>query len=171
MSAVDRERQRRWREANPEKYAEQRRRYYARHAERIRLEQLARYHADPGPYRASWHRWRDQNPWTYRRARVVERARGAAGADYLTPERLKARHELYGFRCAYCGAATGATDHVRPVTREGLHLPTNLVPACRRCNVSKRDRTLDEWAAWLDPSDPRLASGLLARWARRRLRH
>jgi len=54
--------------------------------------------------------------------------------------------EQYGWRCAYCGCGGRLTqDHIFPLTRGGKHEVLNVVPACKRCNSSKRDRTLEEW--------------------------
>ena len=36
-------------------------------------------------------------------------------------------------------------DHVLPLSRGGLHEVNNLVPACRKCNFNKHDKTLEEW--------------------------
>jgi 5-methylcytosine-specific restriction endonuclease McrA len=53
-----------------------------------------------------------------------------------------------GFTCQYCGVkvtmATGTRDHVIPRSRGGPDTLTNVVTACRSCNVSKDDRTPDE---------------------------
>jgi len=54
------------------------------------------------------------------------------------------------YHCWYCGVnlreLTGrwTSDHQVPVSRGGSDESSNLVPACDRCNVSKRDRTPDE---------------------------
>lgn len=58
---------------------------------------------------------------------------------------------VIGLDCVYCGAPATNRDHVVPVRRGGCAVG-NLVPACRRCNISKGARTPDEW----------LAGGLLA---------
>jgi hypothetical protein len=55
-------------------------------------------------------------------------------------------------RCFYCGLrtnpfATFCVDHVYPVARGGSNDIANLVPCCRRCNASKRDTLLDDWAS------------------------
>ena len=49
--------------------------------------------------------------------------------------------------CAYC-KTNGATsvDHVHPRSKAGGHERANVVPACRSCNSSKRDReATPEW--------------------------
>src|SRR5258705_5769661 len=49
-----------------------------------------------------------------------------------------------GHRCQYCGSTAETLDHVLPRSRGGRHVWENLVAACRRCNHTKADRTLDE---------------------------
>lgn len=45
--------------------------------------------------------------------------------------------------CAYCGLRYGmrelSCDHVTPVSKGGKHTWTNVVTACRRCNMRKAD--------------------------------
>lgn len=49
-------------------------------------------------------------------------------------------------RCAYCGSDRQITvDHVVPIARGGKDSADNVVPACKTCNCSKRDRLLSEW--------------------------
>lgn len=47
-------------------------------------------------------------------------------------------------RCQYCGGLAESIDHVMPRSRGGLHAWDNVVAACRKCNLGKRDRTPDE---------------------------
>jgi hypothetical protein len=47
--------------------------------------------------------------------------------------------------CVYCGAAAVTVDHVWPLFWRGPEAVSNLVPACRACNVSKRAYLLTEW--------------------------
>jgi hypothetical protein len=72
-----------------------------------------------------------------------------------------------------------AAEPVNTLERKAEGRPAKRHAAARTCprilsqpaglaNVSKRNRTLGEWATWLPPGDdPRLASGLLARYAQR----
>lgn len=54
--------------------------------------------------------------------------------------------ERYRGCCAYCGRSGRMTmDHVVPLSRGGRHSIGNLLPACRTCNSSKRQRLLVEW--------------------------
>ena len=45
----------------------------------------------------------------------------------------------YGDKCAYCGCPPETMDHVVPLSRGGKHTKSNVVPACRSCNSSKKD--------------------------------
>jgi 5-methylcytosine-specific restriction endonuclease McrA len=47
-------------------------------------------------------------------------------------------------RCQYCAGVADSLDHVMPRSRGGLHIWENVVAACRKCNLGKRDRTPDE---------------------------
>jgi 5-methylcytosine-specific restriction endonuclease McrA len=44
--------------------------------------------------------------------------------------------------CQYCGSHADSLDHVVPRSRGGTHTWDNVVAACRRCNMQKRDRML-----------------------------
>lgn len=87
-------------------------------------------------------------------ASIVERATrkarrrslevGAPG--HATAEQIQARIDFYGGLCAYCRKRPFEhLDHVIPLSRGGSNWPANLRPACRWCNISKRDRKLSEW--------------------------
>ena len=43
-------------------------------------------------------------------------------------------------------------DHVIPVSKGGLHIPENIVLACRTCNFSKHATDLDQWLATKSPA-------------------
>jgi len=57
--------------------------------------------------------------------------------------------------CAYCDVADAERwDHLHPVSQGGDTVPGNLVPACRRCDDSKQDRTIEEWALSMSTHRP-----------------
>jgi 5-methylcytosine-specific restriction endonuclease McrA len=74
-----------------------------------------------------------------------------------------------GHRCAYCGARADTIDHVRPRSRGGQHVWTNVVAACARCNHRKGDRLLAElgWHLPLAPVQPPATVAVVMGWARR----
>ncbi|MES9510183.1 HNH endonuclease signature motif containing protein [Streptomyces sp. NPDC000609] len=47
--------------------------------------------------------------------------------------------------CVYCGAESRVMDHVIPFASGGADSPSNLVPACDSCNLSKGDTPLPQW--------------------------
>lgn len=51
--------------------------------------------------------------------------------------------------CAYCGKSFNhsklSRDHILPRSKGGLDIWTNVVTSCIKCNVSKNDRTPEEW--------------------------
>jgi len=47
--------------------------------------------------------------------------------------------------CVYCLGRAEQIDHVEPLARGGSNGPENLVPACKHCNISKKDKPLLLW--------------------------
>ena len=57
-----------------------------------------------------------------------------------------------GLAYVYCGDSLEAgadltLDHVTPHTRGGSNDPSNLVTACRRCNSTRQDRSVRDFAS------------------------
>ncbi len=49
-------------------------------------------------------------------------------------------------RCHYCDEGLYEhLEHCIPLSRGGTHTKENLVPSCAPCNLSKGDKTPDEW--------------------------
>ena len=55
--------------------------------------------------------------------------------------------------CSYCGRKLSAfgfhREHVIPKSQGGPHIPENIVPSCRLCNIRKRGRDLEEFREWI----------------------
>lgn len=67
----------------------------------------------------------------------------------LVSKRLKANiFARDGWRCQYCGrdvcAATATVDHITPVSLGGESSGWNLRTACRACNCTRQNRSI-EW--------------------------
>ena len=77
-----------------------------------------------------------------RRAHATRHARGVKPVPTIAREYLL---DLFEGRCAYCPEAAETWDHVVPVSKGGETTPDNILPACIRCNSSKRDRDLEGW--------------------------
>ena len=67
------------------------------------------------------------------------RARMQRIGGRVTRAQWQAILQAYSHRCAYCGVYMKhlTQDHVIPLSRGGQHLPDNIVPACKPCNLSK----------------------------------
>ena len=67
------------------------------------------------------------------------------------------RYAIYhrdGFACVYCGATKAdgvqlTLDHVKPRSRDGTHVVTNLVTCCTACNTARADRGIRAWVTLL----------------------
>ena len=61
-------------------------------------------------------------------------------------------------RCHYCGNHTPAAgltmDHIVPVARGGRSTKGNVVPACKSCNIKKKQLLPMEWDAYLKTTHP-----------------
>lgn len=62
---------------------------------------------------------------------------------------LRRQFALFGDCCAYCGKQECEEilhiDHFHPISKGGTHVLTNLVPACKTCNYSKRNYHPEQW--------------------------
>jgi 5-methylcytosine-specific restriction endonuclease McrA len=69
--------------------------------------------------------------------------------------------------CVYCGSKADTIDHVRPRSRGGPHIWTNVVAACARCNHRKGDRLLSElgWHLRTAPVQPPPTVAVVMGWA------
>lgn len=81
-------------------------------------------------------------PDTYRRLRVAVshanlKARQVGSPGVLTFESVKARFDYWRNLCWVCGAPATSIDHVIPFNEQGMNVPANIRPACRRCNTGK----------------------------------
>lgn len=64
-------------------------------------------------------------------------------ADYRARKRLGITS--VGQDCVYCGRPANTVDHIIPKIKGGQDVAWNLVPCCKSCNSSKKDKDLDEF--------------------------
>lgn len=134
---------RRWSEANPEWRRSYNANYYRENSESMRLKARA---------------WRAAN---HDRILAANRERAAAmrGAESEKGITVRALRQRDGDTCSYCDCELmfertnsyepnkASVDHVVPLVKGGAHTWDNVVIACLRCNIRKRDRNVDEWQA------------------------
>jgi len=128
-------------------------RYRAQPGVTERRAEMARAYrsANRARLREEFRRWRAENPEAAaelnRRSAHIRRCRlmslpvekFSAGSIFVRDKGL----------CAYCGLGLDPMnwhlDHVVPVSRGGGHTRDNVVASCPRCNLSKYDKTADEF--------------------------
>ena len=126
-----------------EKIAEYQRAYRQKHREKA-----AEYHREyclANPEAMAEYGRRGQ---ARRRARI----RGSSVVEF-SAEDLALRMSYFGNKCWMCSGPFEHIDHVKPISKGGSHMLSNLRPACRSCNSSKSAKwpfTLED-ATWLCP--------------------
>lgn len=116
--------------------------YYApeKVAERNKQSKRRWKNANPEKVRAYNRRWgKNQDPERRRFWNAYNRERRAG--HEITAEIL-AVIPVEGQLCSYCGAVATSLDHVTPIANGGATTEDNLVPACKSCNSSKKDRSI-----------------------------
>lgn len=65
----------------------------------------------------------------------------------LTPNQKRDTWNYFNNACAYCKRAVEKLqeDHFVPITAGGGRTKNNIVPACQRCNSSKKNKLPIEW--------------------------
>ena len=74
----------------------------------------------------------------------------------------------FGGLCAYCRNKRATTiDHLKPRSKGGSNLRSNLVPACLECN---HDKGSENWLSWYQRQEfySRIAEELIDEWIHNR---
>lgn len=126
--------------------------YYLKTRERQIAKARAWNQANPERRRKISADWDKRHPTkaAARRQRREERIRQAPGRH--TEEEWQQLLDIYQHRCGYCGCdirADPCKDHIVALSRGGRNDIDNLLPACRGCNSSKRDRDVLDFIAAL----------------------
>ncbi len=128
-------------ERNREHRRRVRRAYSARNRERINRVSRESYHRNAQRSTEYGRKWRKANPertlLQIRAQNAARYARDKKAAGCCSPAQLAARWEYYGGLCWMCGKPATDTDHVKPLGAGGSNWPSNLRPACRKCNRAK----------------------------------
>jgi 5-methylcytosine-specific restriction endonuclease McrA len=135
----------RYRSAHPQRVKESNRSQRIIHRRR-NLAYGASYREQNKESRALYNqKWNRSNRARKARNAANYKARKLNAAGCNTFEQVAARVAYYGWRCYLCGRKYEALDHVIPLSKGGSNWPANLRPICKRCNSSKKDRTLTEF--------------------------
>ncbi|MBK8912942.1 MAG: HNH endonuclease [Chlorobi bacterium] len=74
------------------------------------------------------------------------------GMNWISQHKRLAIYMRDGLACAYCGdgvedGAKLTLDHLTPYSEGGSNHETNLVTCCHRCNSSRGNRSVEEFAS------------------------
>ena len=142
-----REYQREYYNANREKILDANRLYRRSNPDKIRTIKRAEYEANKASHAEQGRRWRKNHPlaWSeYDRRRRAQKRNSRV--CLISESDIRSRFAVFGDRCAYCGATGRLTvDHVVPLARGGMHILSNIRPACKPCNSQKRSMPPREW--------------------------
>lgn len=69
------------------------------------------------------------------------------GESELTEKDWEFAIKYFNGRCAYCGEyiSNPTKDHLKPLHDGGEMTRVNIIPCCKKCNSSKKDK---EWLSW-----------------------
>lgn len=143
-----RERKQRWDQESYRRHKESR---LARERERRQLPEVKARKAAYSKVYAP--RWRAENneraKAAFRRDAWKRRSIELNAVGFCTEAQWLARLDFYGHCCYLCGCDWDAllsfdktVDHVIPLSQGGTEWPSNLRPACRSCNSSKKAKRL-----------------------------
>jgi 5-methylcytosine-specific restriction endonuclease McrA len=127
-------------------------------AELVMIEQRRHWNENPEQYkdfckhrarlRAQWRQLTDPQYRFYHRQKSKRRKAQMRNsiAIQLSGKDIKNRFAEFAHQCAYCDCAGDLhIEHVVPISKGGGHGIGNIVPACKRCNFSKRDHEVESW--------------------------
>ena len=96
-----------------------------------------------------------ENPHIAKRHKHRRKARKLNLPHSLSVEQWNDIKSHFDNSCSYCGLAevehvkefnqTLHQEHFIPLSKGGEYTHNNIIPACARCNSSKRDRDFFEW--------------------------
>lgn len=126
-------------EAHKDELREKHRRYYETHREEL----LAQGRVSGRAYLKT-----DAGRASNRRTQQRRLSLKAGLPSTLTEAEWEMTLAYFGHGCAYCGVSSESLhqEHVVPVSAGGGYVAANIVPSCRRCNSSKCNMALNQWA-------------------------
>jgi 5-methylcytosine-specific restriction endonuclease McrA len=138
--------ERAWYLENREYHARERHKWYLKNRDFVIEQQRVYYTANRDRYRETRKRWEatNQNLVKIIRLRRVNK-KFVQAVHKITEEMLLGRLAYFGYACAYCSGPHEHWDHVKPLSKGGLHMLGNLRPSCRSCNLRKGSKLPNHW--------------------------
>lgn len=124
-----------WRREHPEALKSYREKYCRNHLELVRE-------------RAKKYKHSHELTLTLSRRR---RAKLAEVEGNFSQEDFKTLCRDFDYKCAYCSEEVPLVpDHMAPLVRGGSNYIDNIIPACKSCNSSKGDKSVEEFIKYLE---------------------
>jgi 5-methylcytosine-specific restriction endonuclease McrA len=137
--------QREYHQQNKEKRGASNRQYRVEHREEIRVKRQAYRLKNIARIKMAARTWRMANAALLKESGAKRRAQKKNVAIHdLTVRQWEKIKAHYNNRCVYCGRKMKhlTQDHLTPISQQGNHTLSNVVPACRACNSRKKDRNV-----------------------------
>lgn len=146
---------------NPQKFLDRNRGWAERNPVKIKLGKREYYREHSGRINAVAAKWAKDNP-ELRKAVVAKHAESAKimrrfytrsmharkfGCQISTPsqEAVEAKVEYHNGKCYICGAEWECFDHIKPISKGGPHMLSNMKPCCNKCNQEKHAKWPYDW--------------------------
>jgi 5-methylcytosine-specific restriction endonuclease McrA len=153
----DKERKKKYRAQNKDKIKEYSKEYYTQNKDKIKEYSKEYYTHNRDKLKEYYTQNKDKIKEREKKYRTQNRdkrnirdhnrqARIKANGGKFTARQWQLLLKLYDHKCAYCGKPGKLTiDHIIPISRGGLNVIENIVPACQTCNFSKSASELRTW--------------------------
>ncbi len=149
------DRNKRWREENKERVRQYQADWYLENKEEKKAKVKERYKKSSNKIKEKNNQWAKDNKEKIKAIKQRRRSRIKQVANDLSIDDWEKILVKFGHSCAYCGltqeehiALYGTKlhqDHFIPLQSGGEYTINNIVPACKRCNCSKRQNDFFEW--------------------------
>lgn len=144
---LTKESMKRWYQKHREAVLERNKAWRSRNLEKVRERSQAYYAANKETRRAYAKNWRKNNLETVREQSHIKKDR-IRKASTGVPVRKREIYEREAGICWLCGKFLeyddATTDHVVPLSRGGIHDPSNVRIACPTCNQKKYNHIITE---------------------------
>ena len=131
-----------YRQKNPEKSKE----YYEKNKEYHVAKSKEYYEKNKEIIASKNKKYQLKNPEKFRVSTQKYKAKKRTLEATLTLEQWVKIKDYFNEKCAYCGKESKLEqEHFTPLSKGGEYTHNNIIPACKSCNSSKRDKNFFEW--------------------------
>lgn len=144
-ASCDREKSRKWREANPGKNAEASRKWRAENPDKNAISNRRWRESHQEKFYGYIRNYRQKNQVATKAIKHRRRTRKTRAGGSYTVSEWNALVNHFGNKCLCCGRddVKLTADHIIPISKGGTSNIDNIQPLCFSCNSSKCDKTID----------------------------